>query len=233
MVRLLAFGDSLTAGYHRSGAAFAPWAPVLRDQLGVAAVDHIGLSGMTAAQMVRFADQEVVTDVVPRQWPGFRTQLRTHKYEVVLIMCGTNDLADYEPSARIVEHIAALHSMAHEAGARSVAMTIPESKAALHVDWLGQARRATNEAIMSWARAQPVEKVHLVDAAALVPFTEAVQPRLWEFDGLHMSKAGYECFGRRLAPLIQQFTLGVSPPLPSEIKASVNTTDCSPRSLKQ
>ena len=53
--RLLAMGDSLTAGYCEDGRTFAPWAPVLREVLDVADVDHIGLSRFMSQQMIDHA----------------------------------------------------------------------------------------------------------------------------------------------------------------------------------
>ena len=205
MVRLLAFGDSLTAGYHSMGHAFAPWAAQLAGLLNISAVDHIGLSGFTSAQLLHTADQQTVTDVVPRQWPGLREQLRAAgppgTYAAVLIMCGTNDLADRVPTRSLLANIAALHAIAHEAGAASVALTIPESLAARRVAWLGRARDDANDALRAWAAAQPSHRVHLVESAAIVPYDPA--SGLWEPDGLHMSKAGYGAFGRGLAPLLK------------------------------
>jgi len=213
MRRLFAFGDSLTAGYHHMGAAFAPWAPVLSKLLGDVTIDHVGLSGFTSAQMLNSMDDSAVEDVVPRVWPGYRQNLREHEYDVVLIMCGTNDLADKIRTRELIENIATLHEAAHAAGARSIAMTIPESKAAVHVDWLGQARLEANDAIRAWAGSRPAGQVSFVDTAALVPFSET--SGRWEPDGLHMSRAGYEAFGRALAPLIAAFVMAAPPRTPA------------------
>ena len=210
-LRLLAFGDSLTAGYHHMGHAFAPWAPLLQRLLGSDVVcDHIGLSGFTTQQMLDTADEQSVTDVVPVTWPGYRTQLRRHRYDVVLILGGTNDLADYGhgpmPTQRTVSNLAKLHAFAHEAGARSVAMTIPESKGAVYFETRSppfRVRLDANEAIRAWAANQPADRVHLVDASALVPYSGT--NGLWEPDGLHLSQRGYEAFGRALAPQIAEF----------------------------
>ena len=210
-LRLLAFGDSLTAGYHHMGHAFAPWAPLLQSLLGSDVVcDHIGLSGFTTQQMLDTADEQNVTDVVPMSWPGYRTQLRRHRYDVVLILGGTNDLADYGhgpmPTQRTVSNLATLHAYAHEAGARSVAMTIPESKGAVYFETRSppfRVRLDANEAIRAWAAKQPAHQVHFVDASALVPYSGT--NGLWEPDGLHLSQRGYEAFGRALAPQIADF----------------------------
>ena len=207
MARILAFGDSLTAGYHNQGMSFAPWAPLLSRLLGASVCDYVGLSGMRTDQMVEMLDHEAITDVADQTWPGLRRKLSHAQegYDVVIIMSGTNDVADRQPTQTVLNSIEALHKVAHAAGARSVAMTIPESLAALRVDWLGRARREANEAIRAWATSQPSELVHFVDAATLVPFTQSGSPRLWEFDGLHMSAAGYATFGRGLAPLVESF----------------------------
>ena len=205
-MKVLAFGDSLTAGYHSMGHGFAPWAPLLQRLIGVDTVDHIGLSGFTPQQMLDTKDDDAVKDVVPLTWPGYRSQLRRHgPYGVVLILGGTNDLADRIPTRDILSNVAALHQVAFEHGARTVAMTIPESKAATMVDWLCAARLEANQAIAAWAKTQPSSRTLLVDAANLVPYSESGPPFLWERDGLHMSAAGYEAFGRALAPPVADF----------------------------
>ena len=73
--RILAFGDSLTAGYYRSGLSFAPWAPVVQRIVNVKAVDHIGLSGWTTDQMAKALDDAVCNDLAGRKWSGLRHRL--------------------------------------------------------------------------------------------------------------------------------------------------------------
>ena len=86
-MRLLAFGDSLTAGYHASGNAFAPWAPLLCKLLGADKCDHVGMSGFTSQQLVDSMSVSSVEDVVPRAWPGLKHKLQIEgPYDVVLIM---------------------------------------------------------------------------------------------------------------------------------------------------
>ena len=210
-MRILALGDSLTAGYHDSGNSFSPWAPLLCKLLGVEAVDHVGYSGFTTGQILQAKDLPIVRDVVPREWPGYCHQLSTHKYDVVLILVGTNDFADKVPADAILANIVTLHEIAHQAGARTIAMSAPESKAALHVPWLGALRREANEAIRTWAQAQPSSHVAFVDAAAIVPFSETAVPRLWEYDGLHMTADGYKALGHGLARMTREFICGQMP----------------------
>jgi hypothetical protein len=79
-----------------------------------------------------------------------------------------------------------------------------------------------NKGLADWARTLP-GLVAFVDTAALVPFpygapleSDALSAGLWSFDGLHMSKLGYEMLGCKLAPLVSSFLgLPVLPPTSS------------------
>lgn len=212
--RVLAYGDSLTAGYTHGGHSFTPWAPLLCKLLGCTVCDHTGLSGWRTLQMVEALDSQGELDVVDRQWPGLRHQMRAAPapYDVVIIMSGTNDLADRSTAASIVASVAKLHEAAHAEGAGSVVLPIPESNIYHHgsqpgseAAWYASLRDATNRALRQWAEAQPPELVAYVDAAAFVPFNPSTRRTLWEPDGLHMSPAGYEAFGTQLAPAVAAF----------------------------
>ena len=67
--RILAFGDSLTAGYHSSGMGFEPYGAHMEAELNQAtpgcacSVDVCGMSGWTTAEMVEAVDERVCTDV--------------------------------------------------------------------------------------------------------------------------------------------------------------------------
>ena len=92
-MRLLAYGDSLTAGYCNFGASFAPWAPTLvqalRNVNAALTADHIGLSGWTTAQMRDAIDAPTVQDVAGVRWSGYKRQLESGgPYAAVLIMAG-------------------------------------------------------------------------------------------------------------------------------------------------
>ena len=69
--RLLAYGDSLTAGFHSGGSALSPWSPALGVLVG-ARVDYSAGSGMTAKEMVDHADNESQPDVCGEYWSGLR-----------------------------------------------------------------------------------------------------------------------------------------------------------------
>ena len=100
-MRLLIYGDSLTAGYHSNGLRFSPWAPALRALLGVEAVDAVGHSGWTSSEM-RAAMDEEAADVCGLKKPGMRLAMRTQgPFDAVVILAGTNDLASEGSPERI------------------------------------------------------------------------------------------------------------------------------------
>ena len=91
---LLAFGDSLTAGYASMGTSFHPWAPLLEQLLGLAVADHVGFSGWRTGQMVDHLDAKAARDVCDRSWPGLRHKMDAaaaigKPYQVVLILAGS------------------------------------------------------------------------------------------------------------------------------------------------
>jgi lysophospholipase L1-like esterase len=69
--RVLAYGDSLTAGFHNGGRSLSPWAPVLARLLG-ARVDYSAGSGITASQMSVDVDSESLPDVCGEFYSGLR-----------------------------------------------------------------------------------------------------------------------------------------------------------------
>jgi len=198
-MRILAIGDSLTAGYCMP-PPFKPWAPVLSKLLpGKPQVAHIGCSGWTTSQLVAAADSASVHDVCGEEWPGARHKLKSAQYDVGIIMGGTNDLAYGVTAKDIVANLASLHQMCWDAGAvKTVLLSIPPSAGSGN-----PAHGAANDALRAWADAQGASKVLFVDSSSLVPF--ARPSPLWMMDGLHMTAEGYEQFGTRLADAIAGF----------------------------
>jgi len=193
-MRILAIGDSLTAGYCMP-PPFKPWAPVLSNLLpGRPRVDHIGCSGWTTSQLVAAADSASVHDVCGEEWPGARIKLKN-----IDVMGGSNDLAYGVSTKDIVANLASLHQICWDAGAlKTVLLSIPPSAGSGN-----PAHGAANDALEKWAMQQGASKVLFVDSSSLVPF--ARPSALWMMDGLHMTAAGYEQFGTRLADAIAGF----------------------------
>ena len=95
--RILAYGDSLTAGFYDHGDGYRPYATRLGELLGIR-VDHIGLCGYTVAEMVQAFDAKQRQDRCGRILPGLAHTLRKAKvdnqpYDSVILLGGSNDLA--------------------------------------------------------------------------------------------------------------------------------------------
>ena len=81
-VRVLCYGDSLTAGYTaltKYTGEYAPWATHLGDALGLP-VDHVGMCGWTTEQMVDGLDGEANVDVCDVAHRGLRRLLEEGGY---------------------------------------------------------------------------------------------------------------------------------------------------------
>lgn len=196
---VLAFGDSLTAGYYNAGWSFNPYALELEAGLGVP-VDNVGLSGWTSSDMLEEASLARVLS---------QARAAGAPYGLVVIMAGTNDFAGAPHTEKTALAIAAsvwrLHATAHDAGARTVAIAVPGSRPQQHTPQFRQAVLRCNRELKERAEASKF--------ATFVDFPVAYDDNsgLWEPDGLHMSQAGYTSLGHSLVEpvlaTLRQFNL--------------------------
>lgn len=209
--RLLCYGDSLTAGYIAESPytqQFAPWAPVLEQELGVPC-DVIGASGWTTTKMLDLSHHGGI-DACRIQQPGLAKALRGGVYSVVILMGGTNDLGVADAD-KIFANLRDLHAQCHAAGCVTIALTIPQGRQlgpwthGKPVAFANERRVQVNEALEAWAGTQD-GCVLFVAMDEDVPWTS--DSTHWERDGLHMSAAGYARFGELLAPKVRDYVLG-------------------------
>ena len=205
--RLLAYGDSLTAGYvpcerccvkERDGCKACrrePWAEFLRRSLSIE-VDHWGCEGWTTAMHVSEIDKDGLRRCGLRVLLA-KAQREGRPYSAVFIMSGSNDLADGASAAAIVENLAVLHRAARAFGARTVALSIPESRGWAEEAGLGQRGREANAELgqLPWCEGDSRGESLFVDA----PLRHSDEPGLYTSDGLHLTGPGYAVFGSRLA----------------------------------
>ena len=203
--RILCYGDSLTAGYTAASpytGEYAPWAPHLAIALGVS-VEHVGMSGWTTRQMLDHQNSRVGTDVCGEKHPGLGHLCLGGRFCTVILMAGTNDLGE-RPAEEIFANLKALHEICHASGAQTVALSIPQSKAAMAGPaFLGQRREHVNSLLSAYARDNA--KCVYLPMDLEIPWSEG-SPN-WEADGLHMTKCGYEELARRLAPRLRVSTV--------------------------
>ena len=116
-LRVLCYGDSLTAGTSPPLGTLHPYAPQLEAAIGPSVlVRHRGLPGATAAAMLQWADDEQ---------RGLRSLLRKSSPSLAIILAGTNDLGYHSESAPIVDALRGLHEQCHALDVPSLAVGIP------------------------------------------------------------------------------------------------------------
>lgn len=209
--RILAYGDSLTAGYFCGGHCFEPYGKVLAEELGrqhgPVDVWVSGHSGLTASQLYKDAGKENIVDSVDRSGPGLNLVIKRHgPFDMVLIMLGTNDLARSFGSGttigRILEHIIALHRICHEAGMVTAVLSVPSNAFLSRDPEYMTAWKRLNGMLEEYAGSEASkDRASLfIDTGGLVPFARG--NGLFESDGLHFTPRGSRQLGLTMAPLL-------------------------------
>merc|ERR1712226_211314 len=99
------------------------------------------------------AERDTIEDVVGRVGKGLNVILNEEKrFDVILMMAGTNDLGLGYPAETIFENVKRLHEMCHEAQVRTVALSIPPNLASEETGSLYRERwLEVNQMIREWA----------------------------------------------------------------------------------
>ena len=125
-LRVLAVGDSLTAGYYNGGAAFHPYCKRLETLLQTALDDRegkrtrceeVGRSGWTS-EAIGYSDG-------PARGALEEAAAAGRAYTHVAVLAGTNDLCRRVPPEEILANLEHLWEMARQHGALVLALTIP------------------------------------------------------------------------------------------------------------
>jgi lysophospholipase L1-like esterase len=140
-LRIIAVGDSLTAGYYRISPrdapfrkiGFRPYSIALQAALGPkAAVFPFGLPGFTSQQLLDVARSKKLlrmsgAPVAAPRIPGIVPAIVKHSPQIAIIMAGTNDIfksGDHDGTA-IASRVWKLHTVAHDANVKTVALAVP------------------------------------------------------------------------------------------------------------
>ena len=117
------------------------------------------------------------------------------KYDLVLILAGTNDIALVKDVQKIIDSIIGMHEICLENGIKSILMTIPECEKQSDE---GMAKRnKINEAIKEYATKKDIEIFDLYDKFKYHSLDDKDKELYWN-DGLHFSPKGYEHWGEML-----------------------------------
>ncbi|CAE7932643.1 PAG2, partial [Symbiodinium sp. KB8] len=210
-LRLLLYGDSLTAG----APSMVPFGDALclsLQSMGYQVEATVcGLCASTAWQMLAAVEEPLVLETLGSRWgSGLLPLLSSPKpVDLVLLMAGTNDLAK-SSAQEIFSSLRGLHSVCHRAGVPSVALGIPDaggrSMARLGPEVVVK-KRAVNASLAAWIRESATGLVKpelFVSTVALLPYgPKSLSEGLWERDGVHFTAEGSRKLGHRLAVLLE------------------------------
>ena len=200
VIRILCFGDSMTAG---SGRAIAnrphPYSAKLQVHFDNQDKTLLGLSIRPIFQVdnAGIPGERAQDEMLPRLYQTL--QRARVKYSWIIILGGTNDMKKYrenaasfdiEDSKLIFHALVNLHNISHTFGAKTVAVSIPdrECEGSGTCFYLKEIHLKINELLKEFS-SRNKEKVILADLAS-----EVFLPRdksLWG-DPVHFNKQGYD-----------------------------------------
>lgn len=97
-LRILCFGDSLTAGYSKYGYFHYPYAQQIREKLK----EHLPDTDATVAVAGLSGDQVIAGQFLPRM-KGMCAKAEDEPYDWIIVLGGTNDLGWNERADKIYE----------------------------------------------------------------------------------------------------------------------------------
>lgn len=196
--RILCVGDSITEGYYKGGNAFHPYTKKLTELLNAEKnnvtynIYNEGISGEC---------------VYPEMVTRMPQLLQKYKpLDLVIIIGGTNDLMHKNcTKGHLFEKIKEMHDLAHQAGVKTVAVTIPDSNAP---QLPGRSEQedtweAVNDKLREYAQGK--DNVIFCDLAEELPYrtlTDDERKKYWD-DLLHYTPLGYDHMAEVIYDVIQ------------------------------
>ncbi|XP_066936021.1 serine-rich adhesin for platelets-like isoform X2 [Clytia hemisphaerica] len=205
VVRVLAFGDSLTRGYYNKGQNHHPYTGRLQSLL----------NRMDDKRCFIVENQGKDGDIAFGEMPKrMETLLRLSKkhYDWIIILGGTNDIYNKQHSGKrspneLSQNIIALHNIAHHHGAHTVAITIPEVLCENNesCEDMKAIRDNVNDNIKTYALDHR-QNVVLCDMAELLARNKLKNGLVAQFfeGGLHLKPRGYETMARLIFESIKE-----------------------------
>ncbi|KAK0660848.1 SGNH hydrolase-type esterase domain-containing protein [Cercophora samala] len=194
-LRILCFGDSLTAGYSYLGSSYHPY--------------HIKMDQMLA---MAFPDYEIITveegecgDVVRNGFlPRIQECLPPAKqkddkppYDWVVVLGGTNDIAFRIPPQEIFKKLTEVWDVPLRRGCKVLALTVPDVVGDSKFKTKGDTdRQVLNELIMGYKKPN-LHVYDLHDALSLTKMSPADR-NLYRDDHIHFTPDGYDLIGNKV-----------------------------------
>jgi lysophospholipase L1-like esterase len=202
-MRILCYGDSLTAGFCTDGKCFEPYGRFLSSALRAAGHECVvkicGLNGLTAAEMLKEVASPALKDVVGHVGKGLSRKLDEEgDLDLVIIMAGTNDMAVDRPNAQAVfNQLRGLHEICHARSIPTIALAPPGHKPPAH----RAARLELRGLLARWAH-ETLDVAAFADCEEMVPRTPIGTNLLWDPDYIHMNPRGSKTLGHQILPVV-------------------------------
>lgn len=189
-IRILCFGASITAGWNQKGLRYYPYANTLEARLKEAlpnkdfSIQVDGLPGDTVIQGQYTKRLRSLVDTATSPW------------DWVIVQGGGNDLVSCREPEEIIEALRKLWSIAFDAGSMVIALTV--TKTVTQSEGLARKYDALNELIVN----EEHKKLYSVDLSRMLPpatMENIMISRVYDRDGLHFGKKGYELMGDAIA----------------------------------
>ena len=200
-VRILAIGDSLTAGYYNSGLNFHPYSLLLTSlfsSIGVAVqFDEKGISGEQVVPWMRQRLERILEETAPST------------YDWTLILGGTNDLGWRRPAEHIFQDgLKLMYDRVLQTRSQLVIMTVMEMEYEKPGTRGDKRREDLNDFIRGYAQKHAEkDRILLVDLAQEIPYHRLTDPQerniLWD-DGVHLTPAGYDQMAQAIFRTVKQ-----------------------------
>ncbi|KAL2170631.1 hypothetical protein VTG60DRAFT_4556 [Thermothelomyces hinnuleus] len=200
-LRVLCFGDSLTAGYSYWGSVHHPYNEMLENMLSMAYPDlkittvEDGLSGSTVKH--EFLSRMNTQFAAPKKKKKQDEDPDGKRYDWAIVLGGTNDLAMGFPPEDIFETLKEVWDVPLSHQCKVLALTVPEAGVTGESrERLDAQRDKLNNLIKGYKR----DNFHVFDLHKAVPYwgmSESDRRRYWD-DHIHFTPAGYDLIGNKV-----------------------------------
>lgn len=193
-IRILCFGASITAGFHRFGLAYHPYSRQLKKDLEKAFPDT------KLDVRVDAVSGDVVLDGSYLHRLEQQTMPHIPKYDWIIIQGGGNDLVRGSEPETVFKGLQTIWSKALSSGAKVMALTVTETSNESSL--LKSRYRDLNKMIFEHRE----ERFFPFDLCALIPYHDMASDRrkiIWD-DGLHLKKPGYDLMGSAISQELEK-----------------------------
>eukprot|EP00930_Biecheleria_cincta_P085577 TRINITY_DN74958_c0_g1_i1.p1 TRINITY_DN74958_c0_g1~~TRINITY_DN74958_c0_g1_i1.p1 ORF type:complete len:433 (-),score=76.11 TRINITY_DN74958_c0_g1_i1:55-1353(-) len=219
---ILAFGDSLTAGWMHQASPTAPYSEFLLEMMGLpqSAVVLAGKAGQRASAMRPRLQAELArgccfdgktAETCATIAAALRKRVQESggkPFDVVVLLAGSNDLRLGERPEVVLQELLGLHSLIRDSGSRCVAVTVPQCGP---TDSVGSSltgpRRVVNDGLRAAAAASLQGRgppLWLADIDSELARLPRMQRDALFTDDVHFTREGYKFIASVISKAVSQ-----------------------------